>query len=138
MKAHARGFTLLEAIVALVIFSMGALALYGWLSTNLHTLTRVDAGRETLMRNRSALDAVRAINPMATPKGRLRVADTEVEWDGELIEPVRRGRSQVGGETLFELGLYRLDVRVLEEGREVSNFTVRQLGYHQVGALEFE
>ena len=47
MKRHApspraaRGFTLLEAIIALVVFSMGAMALYGWLSTNIITLNRI-------------------------------------------------------------------------------------------------
>ena len=39
--ARQRGFTLLEAIVALVVFTMGAFALYGWLSTNVITLDRI-------------------------------------------------------------------------------------------------
>ncbi|MDX2299294.1 MAG: prepilin-type N-terminal cleavage/methylation domain-containing protein [Xanthomonadaceae bacterium] len=130
---RADGFTLLEAIVALVIFSMGAFALYGWLSTSLHTLTRVDAGRETLALQQSALDLVRTVNPMATPRGRREMAGALVEWNGELVEPARRGRSQVGGETFFEVGLYRLDVRVSQGEREVGRFEVRQLGYRQVG-----
>jgi len=132
------GFTLLEAIIALVIFSMGAFALYGWLSTNLHTLARVDAGRETLALQQAALDVVRTLNPMATPSGRREIADAVIEWDSELVEPARRGRSQVGGETLFELGLYQLDVRVLQGGHEVAQFPVRQVGYRQVATLELE
>jgi general secretion pathway protein I len=130
---RAGGFTLLEAIVALVIFSMGAFALYGWLNTSLHTLARVDAGRETLALQQSALDVVRTVNPTATPRGRREMAGALVEWSAELVEPARRGRSQVGGETSFEVGLYRLDVRVRQGEREVGRFEVRQLGYRQVG-----
>lgn len=135
---RARGFTLLEAIIALVIFSMGAFALYGWLSTNLHTLARVDAGREMLALQRSALDLVRGVNPMDTPRGRREIADLVVEWNAELIEPARRGRSQVGGATIFEVGLYRLDVRLAQNGRDVGEFSVRQVGYRQVAALNLE
>jgi len=36
-RGNAQGFTLLEAIVAMVVFSLGAFALYGWLSTNMIT-----------------------------------------------------------------------------------------------------
>lgn len=134
----AGGFTLLEAIIALVIFSMGAFALYGWLSTNLHTLARVDAGRESLAAQQSALDVVRGVNPMDTPRGRREIADLRVEWNAELVEPARRGRSQVGSETVFEVGLYRLDVRIQQRGRDVGQFSVRQVGYRQVVALNLE
>ena len=37
------GFSLLEAIVALTIFSLCAMALYAWMSVNQTTLVRVQA-----------------------------------------------------------------------------------------------
>ncbi|QNN71390.1 PulJ/GspJ family protein [Thermomonas carbonis] len=76
------GFTLLEAIVALVILSIGALALYGWLSTNMIALERVRARQEQEIVARSSLDLVRRLNPMETPTGERRVDDLIVKWSG--------------------------------------------------------
>lgn len=68
--AHARGFTLLEAIVALVVFSLGAFALYGWLSANLITLQRVQEQREIGEATTTALNLVRNVNPWRRRAGR--------------------------------------------------------------------
>ena len=40
---HAQGFSLLEAIVALVVMASTLLVLYGWLSSSTMALTRVQA-----------------------------------------------------------------------------------------------
>lgn len=138
LPRRAAGFSLLEAIVALVIFSMGALALYGWLGTNLRTLIRVQERRETTILVRSALDAVRRINPMATPSGQREIGDTVVVWDARPLEPDRPAVTQLGLPTIFRVGLFVLDVRVLRAGEEVERFQVRQVGYQQVSSLEEE
>lgn len=138
VPAVENGFTLLEAIVALAIFSLGAFALYGWLGVNLHTLARVEAGREALAVGHSALDLLRRVNPMETPRGRREVGELVVEWDSEPVVEPKDGMSQIGRPTLYQVGLYRLTVRVLREGGEAQSFTVRQIGWRQVRFLERE
>ncbi|SJZ90135.1 PulJ/GspJ family protein [Novilysobacter spongiicola] len=135
-RAAATGFTLLEAIIALVIFSMGALALYGWLGSNLKTLERVDVLQRRDASVRSGLQAIRLVNPLEEPRGRMAVGSHVFEWESQEVEPVRRAVSQVGLPTIFEVGLFEMQVRVLEGGAEVGEFSVRQLGHRQVGALE--
>lgn len=132
------GFTLLEAIVALVVFSMGALALYGWLATNVHTLERIKARREVATLRLSALDMMRLVNPMSDPTGRRAVDSFEVRWQSRLLAPARQSVTQVGLPTLFQVGLYEVDVRVLRQSREVDRFVMRQVGYRQVGKLELD
>lgn len=138
VRRAARGFTLLEAIVAMVIFSLGAFALYGWLSTNLITLERVVAQREAEVAVRSALELVRNVNPMEQPRGERTVGSLQVQWAATPVEPARPSRSQIGMPTLFEVGLFTLDVRVAREGNELRRFQVRQVGSRQVRARALE
>lgn len=134
----AAGFTLLEAIVAMVVFSMGAIALYAWLGANLLTLQRVAERRESVALVAAALDAVRRINPMETPRGRRDFGGIEVAWEAEPVEPARNAVTQIGQPSLFSVGLYTLQVRVLRDGKEIEQFEVRQLGHRQVRQMEIE
>jgi hypothetical protein len=44
----------------------------------------------------------------------------------------------VGLPTLFQVGLYEVDVRVFTQSREVDRFSVRRVGYRQIGSLELD
>lgn len=132
------GFTLLEAIVALVIFSMGVLALYSWLGVNIKTLSRVQERREVEALTSSAIDALRLVNPMENPRGRREIGQLVLQWDSKPVEPTRNAVNQTGLPTIFQVGLYSLDVRLSVKGVELQRFQVRQLGYKQTGALEEE
>ena len=131
-RRNARGFTLLEAIVALVVFTMGAFALYGWLSTNVITLNRIRERQQIEIATHSALDLIRRSNPMQTPEGQRSVGELTVTWIARPVEPVRAGSSQTGEPTLFMVGLYDMDVRVMRGGRELHAFQVRQVGWKQL------
>lgn len=132
-RAHARGFTLLEAIVALVIFSLGSMALYAWLATNLRTLERVEAARAQAALVRAGLDVVRHVNPMTDPTGGRDAGDLRVEWRARPLEPIRASVTQAGIRGAFEVGLYELDVRMLARGVPLDEVKVRQVGYRYVG-----
>ena len=128
----ARGFTLLEAIVAMVVFSMGAFALYGWLSTNMITLDRIRDRQEVEAAMHSALDVVRRTNPMEIPAGQRRAGNLMVIWTSAPLEPPRPNVDQSGSPGIFSVGLYDATVRVLRDGKELQVFHVRQVGWKQV------
>lgn len=132
------GFTLLEAIVALVIFSMGALALYSWLSANVIALARIRERQEAVALVSAALDSVRRINPMQTPRGHLKIGEVAFDWEAKPVEPSRNAVTQLGLPTIFQVGLFNVDVRITRDGKEVDRIQVRQLGYRQTAALEEE
>lgn len=133
MMRRVRGFTLLEAIVALVIFAMGAFSLYGWLSTNLITLDRARSGSEALVIKQSALELLRDVNPMLTPSGEREAGALQVQWTAEEIEPAKPSSFQVGGPGIYEVGLYQMQVTVRDGTREIGRFSLRQMGYRLVG-----
>ncbi len=135
-RRHATGFTLLEAIVALVVFSMGALALYGWLSTNVIALERVRERQEQEVVAQSALDLVRRLNPMLAPSGQRSIGDLVVSWTAKPLEPPKAGVMQSGGKGIFDVGLYLLDVRVQRDGTQVHAFEVRQIGWRKVRSVD--
>ena len=138
---HARGslgFTLLEAIVAMVIFSMGAFALYGWLSTNTITLQRIADRRQAAELRTSALEMMRLVNPMEEPSGQRDVAELRIAWIARPIAPPRASVTQIGLPNLFQVGLYQTEVRVLRDGELRDEFQLRQVGSRQAHALELD
>ncbi|MFO1453546.1 MAG: prepilin-type N-terminal cleavage/methylation domain-containing protein [Lysobacterales bacterium] len=134
MRRAQAGFTLLEAIVALVVFTMGALALYGWLSTNIITLDRIRARQQLELTMHSALDLIRRTNPMDTPVGESQVGDLKVSWISALLEPAKPNVVQSGRPGIFVVGLYEVSVRVSRNGQLLQTFQVRQVGWKQVMA----
>ncbi|HBK56274.1 MAG TPA: hypothetical protein DDZ76_08340 [Xanthomonadales bacterium] len=130
------GFTLLEAIVAMTLFALAAFSLYAWLNANLHTLARVEAGRDTLAVQHSALELVRTINPMREPEGRREVGPLVVAWQAHPLLPPTDGKTALGALSLFEVGLYQVDVAVWSDGRALPGFAIRQVGWRQVRTID--
>ncbi len=132
MNRQQRGFTLLEAIVALVIFSMTAIALFGWQASNLQTMHRAEAHARNNTLVRSTLGLLAQVNPMQTPTGERPLGPLTIKWTSKEVQPVKPGVSALGAPGIFDLGLYLLDVQVLDGNRLVTTFQVRQVGYKQV------
>lgn len=132
------GFSLLEAIVAMVIMATGLLALYAWLSTNTQSLVRVQNHAQTLEDSRSALALIETINPMKEPRGERQLGDMTVQWTSQPVVDRRHGTA--GGmdttPTVFDLGLYDVEVQVHRDTRLVKTFTVRRAGWEAVRALD--
>ncbi len=132
----ARGFTLLEAIVAMVVFSLGAFALYGWLATNMITLGRISERQEQDVAYASALDLVRRSNPMQSPAGTRDIGDMTVLWRSYSVEDPKPNVDQSGSDGIYMVGLYTVYVRVTRGDRLIGNFRVRQIGWKQVKQVE--
>lgn len=137
--ARQHGFSLLEAIVALTIFSICVLALYGWLSVNVNALARVEASQRRTDDGRLALAMLEAVNPMAEPQGeRALPGGVLVRWRSREVVPPGPGVGPAGNPLIFDLGLYDLDVEVLRNGRETSRFGVRRAGWKSARSLDFD
>ncbi len=126
------GFTLLEAIVALVILSSAAMALYSLFNTNLLTLTRVrDVSREVPLALQAG-QVLAGLNLTAEANGEFDLDDATVVWSANLVEPYRQGQSGRGFIGYYQLGLYDVEFTIFEAERPLATHQLRLVGYEKV------
>jgi general secretion pathway protein I len=131
-RRQQRGFTLLEAIVAIVILASGSLALYGLFNTNLITLTRVQEVSREVPLVEQAAEYLSAMNLMQPTNGEFEVDGAQVTWSAKLLEPYRQSQSGRGFIGLYQLGLYTVEFTVTDRGRPLGTYSLRLVGYQQV------
>lgn len=133
-----RGFTLLEAIVALVLMATTLISLYTWLAANTIAISRAKASASALMDARAGLALVESVNPMHEPSGERELGPLTVRWTSEPVVESQPGLSRAGLPTLFRIGLYRMSVDVLRGPHVVHTFDVRRAGWEQVQSVSPE
>lgn len=133
VRVHAiRGFSLLEAIVALTIMATSMIALYAWLSTSAIALSRVHANSQSLEDARTGLAVVETINPLQEPDGERKLQALTVRWRAEPLSDRISGITPAGLPSAFELRLYELTVEMERNGKPAGEFRVRRAGWENV------
>lgn len=128
-----RGFTLLEAIVAMVLISTMGAALFAWINTELQALERTQAANTRAEAMVNAVEFMEAINPMLTPEGKAPFASLDLTWVAKASTPIRDGVSYPQGISLYQLAMYDTEVRVRQaDGSLWFEFTLQQVGYKRV------
>lgn len=137
-RRNQRGFTLLEAIVAMVVMATALLALYSWLSTSTLGLRRAQAQAQALEDARTALALVEDVNPMHEPQGERAVPPLLVRWQARPVTDRRQGLSRAGMPTQFDFILYDMRVEVLRDGSPVRDFSFRKAGWEAARPVNLE
>lgn len=135
---RSRGFTLIEAMVALVVFSMAAMGIYGWINSNLITLGRLSDIAATEQVLNSSMERLKLVDLSAETSGRFNVNGYWVEWKAELVEPWRNGTTAVGIVGLYDLGLFQVSLNYIKDGRRVGGHEYRRVAYKQVRQFKLE
>jgi general secretion pathway protein I len=136
LRPHQRGFTLIEAIVAMVLIATTGMALFGWLNSNIITLTRVQEVNAESEATQNALDFMATINPMAQPEGQVELGAYKLSWQASPSNEPRDGAGYPYGIGLYQLALYDTQVSLHKADRQTwFNFTVKQIGYKKVRSL---
>lgn len=131
-RARARGFTLLEAIVALAILAAAGMALFAAMSQSLQMVQRAQQARDADAALRNALDWSEQINPMQSPRGEQALGDWNLRWSSEPVEPPREGTTGSVQPGLYEVGLYRLHLELWRDGTLQREVVFNRAGYRQV------
>ncbi len=127
-----RGFTLLEAIVAMVLIMLVGLTLYSWISTSVISLQHVRDTEMKVVSEDSALALLRTINPMQKPQGAIQVEGLRIRWNAQLLYPARSGAGYYRGISLYRIGLYQVHVEVHNIQGKAYSFETRMVGYKQI------
>ena len=127
-----RGFTLLETMVAMVVFAGAAMALYALFNTNLIALARAHDVSRQMPAVRYAVEYLSSIDPREEGDGTFEVDGIDVAWSASLLQPVRQSQSVTGGRGYFELGLYEVEFTMSERGRPMGTWQIRIVGYEKV------
>ena len=127
--SSARGFSLLEAIVALALIGLAGSALFAWLDSTLISAARVrDVNSEALL-VLNALPIVEQVNPMQSPEGKLEAGSLTVSWKAKPLGELRDSTPLGEGVGSFRMQLYDLDVLATGPNEGTARFTLRRVGW---------
>lgn len=133
------GFTLIEAIVALVLIGTTGMALFGWINTNITTLNRVQETNAENAATINVLEYMNSINPMISPEGQANLGAYRLSWNAETVMEPRDGAGYPYGISLYQLGLYQTKITVQKpDGQFWFAFTLQQVGYKKVRELSLD
>lgn len=127
-----RGFSLLEAIVALAIVATAGLALFAAMNQSIQMALRAESARKSDTAMRNALAWMEIVNPALTPIGEKRLGSMELEWKSEPVEPPRDAMTGYLQAGLYQIGLYDVVVNIRSDDGVSASFHLRKVGYRQV------
>jgi general secretion pathway protein I len=108
------GFTLLEAIVALVLIGGAGMALFSWINSSIVSLRRVEDANARNEAASNIIEYMQAVNPMLTPDGKADFGAYQIKWKSDQQVDTVDGVSNPQGTSLFQLGLYQTRIEAIK------------------------
>ncbi|MBC7622412.1 MAG: type II secretion system protein [Aeromicrobium sp.] len=124
------GFTLLEAIVALVLLSTAGLVLFSWINASFDGLNRIEQSNARAAAELNAMEFMKTVNPMQQPAGQIQLGEVQVKWRAKPLTDLVANRNDSREPGPFTVALYETEVSL--DGRpsmEPYTIKLRQMGY---------
>ena len=131
-----QGFTLLEAIVALVLIATTGIALFDWINANLNSLRHIQQSQQRHEATRNALAFMETVNPYKNPQNEQTIGIYKISWEAQEVKTQKDDTSILKRMGIFEVGLYETEVTVMVKDTLLTRFTLRQVGYKQIYKFE--
>jgi general secretion pathway protein I len=131
-RKPARGFSLLEVLAAIVIFSLGAGVLFSWIGQTANRLRTVGAEQQQLFAQLAALEFARTLNPMQEPSGELALGNSRVSWRATAVGEESPVRTLTGAPGWYVVRLYDLSLTVEQDKLGRSQQQLFLAGWRQV------
>jgi general secretion pathway protein I len=133
MPRRSKGFTLLEAIVALVIISGAGMALFGWINDSINTLQRLQQNASRNAATRNAIEFMQSVNPMLTPNGERDFGAYRVHWEADATTSIHDGVGYPSGQDIYQFALYHAHVvAITADDPHWVELDMKLVGYKKV------
>ena len=139
MRTKQNGFSLIEAVVAMVILASSGLALASWFSLNMQNMVRLEERQQSQVLLDNLYQYFSTLRLREEVQNQtLKLAGHEVFWSARLVEPIQVGRSMSGSISNFDLGLYEIEFSVFKDGLELQKYRTRRVGYERIRGISDE
>jgi len=134
-RLRRRGFTLLEAIVAVAIVGIALIPISTFISQMVSSLIRAGESNARNIAQQSVIELLEPLNPLERPTGEDQVGDLSIRWESSpIIKPNDVARLGTGL-AAFSIGFYSVAVSVDRADRGPwFSFDMRKVGYRRIGA----
>jgi len=131
-----RGFSLVEALIALIIAAMVLMAIFELQRQLSHDQARYEQAIASADRRRNALVLLRDINPTQRPSGVVPLSGGRVvRWTAAPLTAPRVNADYPTGQGDYEMRLWRLSVRIDDaRGQATDVFELDRLGWRRISA----
>jgi len=133
MKACQRGFSMIEAIVAMVLIGSLGMAIFGWVNSQVSALAHVKDSSARSRATTNVLEYLSVVNPMLTPEGKADLGEFKFNWTSQPVEEPMDGANYPQGVSLYRIGLYKMTIDMHNsDDTPWFIFEVNQVGYKKV------
>ncbi len=123
-----QGFSLLEAIVALVILAGACMALFAWINTSLNQLQRAELYTDATPAINSTAQYLKTVDLAQRPIGTLTSGSISVDWQARAIESDITRDSNYANSN-FLLSLYHVELTARGEIHSLPALHTRVVNY---------
>ncbi|MBV8658153.1 MAG: prepilin-type N-terminal cleavage/methylation domain-containing protein [Burkholderiales bacterium] len=132
-RAAMKGFTLLEAVVALAIFSMVAMALMSWMNASTETAMRLDRRAALDAAKQNVIEYMQSVNPAARPTGEEDFGSYVIEWKASRTTDEIDQHNFPTGSGLYVVALFRVDIKAKSStDPDWFRLSMKMIGYRRV------
>ncbi|WP_028024851.1 type II secretion system protein [Enterovibrio calviensis] len=131
-KNGQKGFSLLEAIVALTLLAGAGMALFSWINNSLVQMQLAGAYNQADQAILSAKTYLNTQDFNAKKEGVFSSSGVDVYWKATQVAEEKRGAEGSN----YNLNLYQVSLQANVNGRQLPKLTTRYVRYTNLGGAE--